>query len=319
VVLDHVTQRTHRVVEGAPVLDAEVLGQGDLHSGHMLAIPHRLEQRIGESEEMDVQHRLLAQEVVDAQDLVLGEHLVQLGVEGPCGGQVTAEGLLDHHPAVFGQTGSAKSRHHRSEERGRDLQVEQRPGEGVQPNGQLLVGGLVGEVALQIAEPPGQTMERHLVHHVLVCRHGFAHHGAQVVLGPVVHRHADDRAVQPARHLQAIQRAKRHLARQVPGDPEDHQRVGRRGCGPAHVRPGVARIQAKLAFWSMVNKPDTGFWVDCGRTLYGGSTARAAVGDQGSGPVPPAPDLRRATCRCHSCQLEEDVLNGPSAGYGRFR
>src|SRR5680860_1318603 len=89
VVLDHVTQRTHRVVEGAPVLDAEVLGQGDLHSGHMLAIPHRLEQRIGESQEVDVQHRLLAQEVVDAQDLVLGEHLVQLGVQRPGLGPVS--------------------------------------------------------------------------------------------------------------------------------------------------------------------------------------------------------------------------------------
>jgi len=29
---------------------------------------------------------------------------------------------------------------------------------------------------------------------------------------------------------------------------------------------------AELGFWSMVNNPDTRFWLDCGKTLYRGST-----------------------------------------------
>ena len=57
------------------------LGHVDLHVIDEVAIPDRLEQAVGEAERQDVLRRLLAEEVIDAEDLLLGEHLVQLGVE----------------------------------------------------------------------------------------------------------------------------------------------------------------------------------------------------------------------------------------------
>ena len=49
--------------------------------GDGVAVPDRLEQAVREAEREDVLGRLLAQEVVDPEDLLLGEHLVQLRVE----------------------------------------------------------------------------------------------------------------------------------------------------------------------------------------------------------------------------------------------
>ena len=77
VVLHHVAQAARAFVERAPALDAEGLGQGDLHAGDVVAVPHRFEDRIGESEVQDVHDRFLAQEVVDAEDRVLFEHLAR--------------------------------------------------------------------------------------------------------------------------------------------------------------------------------------------------------------------------------------------------
>jgi hypothetical protein len=53
--------------------DAEVLGGGDLDVVDVVAVPHRLEQEVGEAEREDVLHRLLAEVVVDAEDLRLAE------------------------------------------------------------------------------------------------------------------------------------------------------------------------------------------------------------------------------------------------------
>ncbi len=75
VVLDHVAHRPDRVVEAAAVVDAEVLGDRHLHVGDVLAVPDRLQHRVGEAQVGDVHHRLLAEVMVDAQDLVLVEDL----------------------------------------------------------------------------------------------------------------------------------------------------------------------------------------------------------------------------------------------------
>ena len=52
----------------------------------MVEVPHRFEEGVGEAQEVDVQHRPLASKVIDAKDLVLGEHLVRLVVENPARG-----------------------------------------------------------------------------------------------------------------------------------------------------------------------------------------------------------------------------------------
>ena len=66
VVLDDVADDSGLLVEPGPVLDADRLGDGDLHVVDVAVVPDRLEDRVGEPEREDVLDRLLAQVVVDA-------------------------------------------------------------------------------------------------------------------------------------------------------------------------------------------------------------------------------------------------------------
>src|ERR1019366_7253262 len=58
-----------------------------------------VEDAVGEAEDQDVLDRLLAQVVVDPEDLGFLEGGVQRGVELAGGGKVAPERLLYHHPA----------------------------------------------------------------------------------------------------------------------------------------------------------------------------------------------------------------------------
>ena len=99
VVLDQVAQRAGAlVVAGAPP-DPDVLGGSDLDVVDVVAVPDRLEQRVGEPQRHQVLDRLLAEVVVDPEDLRLVEHLEHLRVELARRGEVVAERLLDHDPA----------------------------------------------------------------------------------------------------------------------------------------------------------------------------------------------------------------------------
>ena len=73
-VLDHVAQTAGGFVKRAAALHAEILGQSDLHARDVVAIPDRLQERIGKAEIEDVHDRFLAEEVVDAENRVFREH-----------------------------------------------------------------------------------------------------------------------------------------------------------------------------------------------------------------------------------------------------
>ena len=92
--------RTHAglVVVAGAAADVDFLGHGDLHVVDVVAVPDRLEDRVGEAQHEQVLHRLFAEVVVDAVDLLLVEHGVDHLVELLGGGQVGAERLLDDHP-----------------------------------------------------------------------------------------------------------------------------------------------------------------------------------------------------------------------------
>ena len=75
-VLDDVAHRTRLLVVRRAPFDPEILGDGDLHALHVVAIPQRLEHRVRESEDEQVLDGLLAEVVVDAVDLRLVEVLV---------------------------------------------------------------------------------------------------------------------------------------------------------------------------------------------------------------------------------------------------
>jgi len=98
VVLHHVTQRTDGVVEAAALLDTEVLRHGDVDLGDAVPVPQFGERGVGEPQALQVGDRLLAQEMVDPQDLVLAQHRAHPGVEVAGRGQVMAERFLHRDP-----------------------------------------------------------------------------------------------------------------------------------------------------------------------------------------------------------------------------
>ena len=102
VVLHHVPHDARRVVVAGPVAHGQLLGDGDLHVVDVVAVPEGLEEDVAEPEDQKVLHRLLAQVVVNAVDLLLAKEGVDGAVQRLGGGKVAAEGLLDDDapPAV---------------------------------------------------------------------------------------------------------------------------------------------------------------------------------------------------------------------------
>ena len=126
-VLNHVAQRPGLVVVAAAMADADRLGDGDLHVVDVAPVPDRLEQGVGEAKGEQVLHRLLAQVVVDAVDLALGEEPGQGGIELPRRREVVAEGLLHHQPvavAVVAQADRLQLAGDGGHQSRRDRQVE---------------------------------------------------------------------------------------------------------------------------------------------------------------------------------------------------
>src|SRR5690242_15109494 len=127
VVLDHVAQRADGIVEPAAALDAEVLGHRDLHGRDARALPQLGQRQVGEPQVFQLDDRLLAEEVIDAQDLALVQQPVQPGVQLVGRGQVVAERLLDRGPALAQQFRRAELLHDGAEQGRGHLQVVQRP------------------------------------------------------------------------------------------------------------------------------------------------------------------------------------------------
>jgi hypothetical protein len=126
VVLNHVAQAARGFVKRAALLHAESLGEGYLDAGHVVAVPDRLQERIGEAEIEDIHDRFLPQEVVDAKDRIFREHRPRHAVELSRRGQVAPERLLHNYACMIGQARRAESGNDRRKERGRDSQVVRR-------------------------------------------------------------------------------------------------------------------------------------------------------------------------------------------------
>ena len=138
-----------------------------------------------------------------------------------------AERLLDDDPlAVREQPGLRETGDHDAEQRRRDLQIEHRVLRLAERARYPLVRSRVGEVAADVAEPAREPSE-HLLVEVLAARDDrFARVVAQVIDAPVLGRHPDHRAFQQSAALEPVERAERHLLREVAGDPEDDEGVG---------------------------------------------------------------------------------------------
>ena len=100
-ILHHVAQRAGVVVIAAAMLDAHRFGDGDGHIINVAPVPDRLEERIGKTEGQNVLHRLLAQIMIDAENLGFLEAGGENGVQGARRFQIVADRLLDHDPRPF--------------------------------------------------------------------------------------------------------------------------------------------------------------------------------------------------------------------------
>ena len=101
-VLHHVAQRAGLIVIGDAVFQPHRLGHGDLHVIDMGRVPQRLVEHVGEAQRHQVLHRLLAQIVVDAEDLVFAEIVADKVVERAGRIEVAANRLF-HNDARIGR------------------------------------------------------------------------------------------------------------------------------------------------------------------------------------------------------------------------
>ena len=102
-VLHHVTKRPHRVVKLAAIARPEVLGHRDLNSVDASAAPQIGHGEVREPQVLDLDHRLLAEEVIHEQDLPLVEDLTEASVQLPSRLQVVPERLLHRNPGISEQ------------------------------------------------------------------------------------------------------------------------------------------------------------------------------------------------------------------------
>src|SRR5262249_56344743 len=106
---------------------AEVLRHRDLPAPGVLAVPDRLQERVGEAEEDYVLPRLLPEVVVDAEDGALVKGGQKDAVQFPGRREVVAEGLFDDDPGARRAARRGELFHDHFEQRGRNGEVVRRP------------------------------------------------------------------------------------------------------------------------------------------------------------------------------------------------
>ena len=99
-VLHQVAQRAGALVIAGSAPDPEILDCSYLNVVDEVAVPDGFEQRICEPQRHQVLDGLLAQVMVDSEDLGFIELLQDLGIELARRGQVVPERLLDHDPGA---------------------------------------------------------------------------------------------------------------------------------------------------------------------------------------------------------------------------
>src|SRR5438045_7773621 len=123
-VLEDVADRPGLLVVAGTVLDPDRLGDGDLDVVDELPVPDRLEDAVREPQRQHVLDGLLAEVVVDTEDLVLFEVLLDRRVQLARRREVVPERLLDDQPRAALRTATlAESAHDDAEDGGRDPEV----------------------------------------------------------------------------------------------------------------------------------------------------------------------------------------------------
>src|SRR6266536_2434727 len=235
VVLEDVADRAGLVVEVPAARDVEVLRHGDLDALDVRPVEQRLEHAVGEAREQHVLGGVQAEPVVDPVDGLLREDGVHGGVQLPRAAQVGAERLLDHDPGALGQAGLADPLGDRREQRRRHLEVEQRPPALGEPGGQGLVGGVVGEVAVDVLEQVQHPLGDVPVRVDAVVPQGLGGVAPELLELPSALCDADDGDLERTALDQPHQRRERLQLGEVPGRAEDDERIDRVCSGGCHI------------------------------------------------------------------------------------
>lgn len=94
-VLHNITDDTELVKVPPTALSAKRLLEGDLHVVDVIPVPGRAEELVTKSQDQDILHHLLAQVMVNAEDLLLVPVWLQRLLQLPGAGQILSEWLLD--------------------------------------------------------------------------------------------------------------------------------------------------------------------------------------------------------------------------------
>ena len=257
-VLNDVARRADGVVVAGPGSDTDVLGHRDLDVVDVALVPQRLEHRVGEPQRQDVLHRLLAQVVVDPEDVIGTHDASHEIIELSGAGAVVPEGLLNDHAApglsrLLHEPGAGDALGDGGEPPRRDRQVEgsvaaRAPG-GVQVihhGREPVIGGVVLEGGeLHEAHPRCQLLpDGGTPRGTGALPSRFLHVGAQVVVGPgaPADPHQGEAGGEQAPVGQVVDRGQELVASQIAGDAEHHQDAGIRDARKAKVTGVEERV-----------------------------------------------------------------------------
>src|ERR1700733_3476788 len=211
----HVAKSAGLLVETNPVADIERLRHVDLHMIDEIAVPDRLEQAVAEAKGENVLRRLLAEEMIDAENLVLGEHLVQRIVERDRAFEIGAERLFHDDARPAGKLSLAQH-------------LDRRQG-GVRRHAQIVHAlGLLGEGLLssvdRFLESAGAGRDRHVVEQRferrpglllrvmgVLLEDGLAGESAEALRVERVERYADDPAFRDEAGAHEMKEARQQL------------------------------------------------------------------------------------------------------------
>ena len=96
-ILDHVTDGSCLIVEGAAALYAKVLRHRDLYAFDVIAIPERFQEGVREAKGDHVVDRAFGEVVIDAEDGAFRKSVEQNAIQFASRGEIVSEGLLDDH------------------------------------------------------------------------------------------------------------------------------------------------------------------------------------------------------------------------------
>ncbi len=248
VVLHHVAQRSGAVVVHRARAQPFLLGDGDLDVVDAAVVPEVLEDAVGEPQHHQVLHGLLAEIVVDAEDLALVEILAHRADDTQRAVQVVADRLLDHDSSEIGrlgrrdQSGAVELLNRLGNRLGRKREVVDAVGRQATRLFDFL------QAALEAREPVGTVESREVIEvlreavpavlldfQARVTLGRLARLGAKRLERHLAAREAEDCALGRDRLLAAmlevVERGQQLARGQVARGAEDHDRARRHGMG----------------------------------------------------------------------------------------